>query len=112
MVVIRSHQGIYAVAFVAGSMLAACADGSSASPAVPATFNAGIGPIAKQSCDGCHGRMPTGAMSVYSNARSRVTPGKPDASPYYTVPMGRGHPVGWGDSAAAVRAWIEAGAPE
>ena len=97
--------------FVVGLGLPACADASSAPP-VSATFNEGIGPLAKERCDGCHERMPGGVMSVYRNARARVTPGDPDASPYYTVPMGRGHPVSWGDSAAVVRAWIEAGAPE
>jgi len=90
--------------------LPACADASSAP--VPGTFQEGIGPLAKARCDGCHERMPGGAMSVYRNARARVTPGDPDASPYYTVPMGRGHPVSWGDSASVVRAWIEVGAPE
>ncbi|MRG97862.1 hypothetical protein [Polyangium spumosum] len=95
---------------VVGLGLPACADASSA--LAPATFQEGVGPLAKDRCDGCHERMPGGAMSAYRNARARVTPGDPDASPYYTVPMGQGHPVSWGDSAAAVRAWIEAGAPE
>ena len=98
-------------AFFVSLGLPACADASSSAP-VPATFNEGIGPLAKERCDGCHEGMPGGAMSAYRNARARVTPGDPGASPYYTVPMGRGHPVSWGDSASAVRAWIEAGAPE
>ncbi|MDC0747549.1 hypothetical protein [Polyangium mundeleinium] len=97
--------------FFVGLGLPACADAASA-PLVPARFKEGIGPLAKERCDGCHERMPGGAMSVYRNARARVTPGDPGASPYYTVPMGGGHPVSWGDSASAVHAWIEAGAPE
>ncbi|MDI1475365.1 hypothetical protein [Polyangium sp. y55x31] len=99
------------IACFVGLGLPACAEASSA-PLAPATFKEGIGPLAKERCDGCHERMSGGAMSVYRNARARVTPGNPDASPYYTVPMGSGHPVSWGDSTAAVRAWIEAGAPE
>lgn len=103
----RGSKLLWFACFV-GLGLPACADASS----TPATFQEGVGPLAKDRCDGCHARMPGGAMSVYRNARARVTPGDPDASPYYTVPMAQDHPVSWGDSASVVRAWIEAGAPE
>jgi hypothetical protein len=96
---------------VASLRLAACTEAYSAPPA-PAHFDDRIAPLARERCDGCHARMPTGPMGVYRSARPFLTPGQPDRSPYYTVPTGRGHPAAWGDAASLVRAWIEAGAPE
>lgn len=102
-------RGLLACAACVG--LAACGEtSSSTSSPEPARFAARIAPLAAERCDGCHATAPGGSMAVYRTARSLVTPGKPDESPYYTLP--ERHPAAWGDAAGLVRAWIEAGAPE
>lgn len=82
-------------------------------PAQPTlTFTKDIKPLAEERCDGCHGGMATGKMSIYSDASKYVTPNNPDSSPFYVRPTGKNHVNAWGDRATVVRNWINQGAKE
>lgn len=83
---------------------------AAASPPGPVRFSERIAPLAEKRCDGCHVKAPGGLMAKYQNARSFVTPGKPNESTYYALP--KGHPPAWGDAADLVREWIVSGARE
>jgi hypothetical protein len=83
---------------------------AAASPPGPVRFSERIAPLAEKRCDGCHAKAPGGPMATYRNARSFVTPGKPEESPFYVLP--KGHPSAWGDAADLVREWIASGARE
>lgn len=76
----------------------------------PVRFSERVAPIAKERCDSCHAKAPGGPMDSYAHARSLVTPGKPDESPYLN--LSKGHPPAWGDAAGLVREWIASGAHE
>jgi hypothetical protein len=86
------------------------------------TWDSGIGTLFVENCGSCHSSSPTMAglnLSTYEgtlaggNSGPAVQPGAPGVSLVVIWPSKGGHPgVFTDEQLAAIRAWIEAGAPE
>lgn len=104
--------------------------GDPAAPAEPSatgpTYAADIHPIVSAKCGSCHAKgAPAGGGSLgltgevepdYTTVRALVNPGQPDTSPFLSKGSGEAHGGGAtvpkdSPEYAAIRAWIEAGAP-